>query len=138
MRRYEDWPERLARFVEGATGRPFVWGERDCALWAADWIETATGIDPASDYRGRYRTERGAARALTTRGHGGVAAAFTAALGEDRVIAVAYAQRGDLVCWHGPQGDTIGICVGMSSAFIAVGGGLVHMPTLACRQAWRV
>ncbi len=40
------------------------WGKTDCALEMADIDIAVQGIDPAKDYRGRYRSERGARRVL--------------------------------------------------------------------------
>jgi hypothetical protein len=36
----------------------------DCAMWVADWIEAATGTDPAADLRGTYASAFGAARQI--------------------------------------------------------------------------
>lgn len=36
----------------------------DCAMWVADWIETATGTDPAAHLRGTYASAFGAARQI--------------------------------------------------------------------------
>jgi len=47
----------LADFLKGASGRPFVWGECDCCLFAADWVLARTGQDPAAGWRGRYDTK---------------------------------------------------------------------------------
>jgi len=47
----------LADYLKGASGRPFVWGECDCCLFAADWIKARTGIDPAAALRGAYASE---------------------------------------------------------------------------------
>lgn len=33
---------------------PFIWGELDCMLAVADWIELVTGKDPAAALRGVY------------------------------------------------------------------------------------
>lgn len=33
---------------------PFVWGEMDCMLALADWVEQVTGKDPAAAIRGVY------------------------------------------------------------------------------------
>lgn len=49
-------------------GRPFVWGVNDCSLFAADWVRSRTGLDPASDWRGAYTTMRTAHRLLADRG----------------------------------------------------------------------
>lgn len=34
--------------------KPFIWGETDCILVLADWIERVRGADPAADIRGTY------------------------------------------------------------------------------------
>lgn len=46
-----------------------TWGTDDCLMGLANIYVVALGIDPASAWRGRYRTERGARRVM---GRGGV------------------------------------------------------------------
>ena len=58
--RVEAWPEHLIAFLSERRGRPFAWGSNDCCLFAADWIRTATGYDPAAKVRGTYSTFLGA------------------------------------------------------------------------------
>lgn len=41
-----------------------VWGKDDCALAIANIDKIVLGYDPAQDFRGRYKTERGAKRVL--------------------------------------------------------------------------
>ncbi len=65
----------LDLFLDEAMRSPFVWGARDCLLWPADWVRLAVGRDPAAAFRGRYRTQLGAARILTR--HGGLVALAT-------------------------------------------------------------
>jgi hypothetical protein len=38
----------------------FAYGEMDCCLWPAGWVQAQTGQDPAAIYRGRYDDEAGA------------------------------------------------------------------------------
>lgn len=59
-----------------ASAKPMQWGHDDCALWAAEPIRRALGIDPALRFRGHYRTRIGALRLL---GKGGIAQAMRAA-----------------------------------------------------------
>ena len=33
---------------------PFIWGETDCMLSLADWVQRVHGVDPAADIRGTY------------------------------------------------------------------------------------
>jgi hypothetical protein len=60
--------ERLGEFMEVAGRTPFAWGRHDCLLHPADWCRVAAGVDPAADFRGRYKTELGARRILKREG----------------------------------------------------------------------
>jgi hypothetical protein len=57
-----------ADFLAEAAREPFQWGRSDCFLFAADWVRLRTGYDPASPWRGSYRTALGAARAMRQAG----------------------------------------------------------------------
>ena len=136
MKRFEDWPIRLNAAIEAARGRPFVWGQHDCALFAFNVVRDLTGIDHASAYRGHYKSAQGAARALRTLGQGTLRASVGAALGGE--IPALKAQRGDVVLRIQPsRGETLGICTGADVAFVG-GPGLVFVPVSDCLTAWRV
>jgi len=60
--------QALSVFLRAAARADFAWGACDCALVMADWCRRARGIDPAARLRGRYRTARGALRAVRRRG----------------------------------------------------------------------
>ena len=123
LQRLPDWSVRLQAVVVQRLMRAFGWGVHDCALYAADCVQACTGTDPAADLRGRYSTERGAARLIRRAvGEGGLAALAAARLGAE--IAPALAIRGDVgvadrgdgrlalvVCngpvWQGPGPDGI-------------------------------
>lgn len=51
----------LAGFLQEQARTPFVWGASDCALFLADWVRLATGIETADDLRGQYDGPRSAA-----------------------------------------------------------------------------
>ncbi|PHY13252.1 hypothetical protein CSW58_07010 [Caulobacter sp. B11] len=53
---------QLGAYLEIAGRKPMAWGVNDCMLFAADWLWSVAGQDPAAAWRGRYRTEAGAAR----------------------------------------------------------------------------
>lgn len=44
------------------------WGVSDCLLTTADVIQAVIGIDPLAEFRGRYKTEIGAARKMRENG----------------------------------------------------------------------
>lgn len=58
-------PEYITRHLRV----PFCWGTHDCVLFAAGWVELATGIDHLAEVP-RWTTKREAMRAL--RAHGGL------------------------------------------------------------------
>ncbi len=59
---------RLRDFLAEGAGAPFTWGERDCALWASDWIKAERGNDPAERLRGTYGSALACARLLNDAG----------------------------------------------------------------------
>lgn len=93
--RKDDWPEAMASVLEGHRLRGFVWGVSDCGMFASDVALAITGIDAAKAFRGRYTTERGAARALKRAGFVDVVDAFQATFPE--TIELPFARRGDIV-----------------------------------------
>lgn len=58
----------LDRGMLNAIARPMIWGVDDCALWCADVLRPALGVDPASLFRNRYTTPRGYLRVLKREG----------------------------------------------------------------------
>ena len=59
----------LLPFLRRSLREPFVWGERDCALWVCDWLQCRHGIDPAAHLRGTYDSEM-SCRRMYVRGGG--------------------------------------------------------------------
>jgi len=53
----------LGAFVNLQITQPFVWGQSDCLMMCADWVERVTGRDPARDWRGMYDSRATAHRA---------------------------------------------------------------------------
>ena len=101
----------LAEFLRAAHGRPFRWGDCDCALWVCERIAQVRGVDPGAIYRGTYATARGCRRVL--RRNGGLLELATcrfAAAGLDQIAAAA-ATAGDAVCVAAPFGATLGLVV---------------------------
>lgn len=58
----------LSAFLREAAAAPFAYGEWDCAITLARWIECATGRDPAPELRGRYATRFGWLRIVSRAG----------------------------------------------------------------------
>jgi hypothetical protein len=134
MKRFEDWPRRLAAAIEAARGRPFCWGEHDCLLFAADVVHAITGLDPAASWRGRYDSRAAAAHHLSELG--GLEAVVTGALGTP-LSHPTLAQRGDVVMVDTNEGPALGVCNGANAA-CAGPEGLTFKPMPVWRLAWRV
>ncbi|MCP3022310.1 DUF6950 family protein [Cupriavidus basilensis] len=133
MQRLEDWPTRLAEFIEARQERAFSWGKSDCSLFVCDAIEAMTGTDPGARWRGIYSTEKGARRVL--RDNDGVVGIATLVLGPP--VPPALAARGDVVLVDTLQGEALGICLGSQ---IAAQGpdGIVFLPIGRGTRAWHV
>lgn len=145
VKRFEDWPKRLSQHITATVGLPFVWGERDCCLWACDGLRAMTGVDPAAPFRGRYASERQAYGALKRFAGGGVAetaAVICAGLGW-REVKPRMAQRGDVVLatGAGPDGaarDVLGLIGSNGLPLVMAPTGLTELPLAAVQRAWRV
>lgn len=138
LRRYDDWPERLADWLGEHRARPFAWGSWDCALAACDWVRVATGVDLARGLRG-YKTARGAAGAMRRFAGGGLVEVAEAVAARHGIAEVApgYAQRGDLALLDTEQGPALGVVI--ETGIVRPGAaGLVRERRRAAVRAWRI
>jgi hypothetical protein len=130
MTRLHDWEPRLSNYLASVRDTPHTYGTHDCALHGANAVLAQTGVDHGKPFRGRYKTEIGAARALRRFGAGSLEAEFDAHLSG---IPVALAQRGDLVLAQG----AIGVCIG-GEAIFAGEQGHQRIARAEWARAWRV
>ncbi len=129
--RHNDWPEKLATFIETRRERVFSWGSNDCALFAADAVLEMTGVDLATNLRG-YRSARGAASRIAKAGG---MRGFVVQL---PVKHPGLAQRGDLVLVELSGRDTFGVVVG-NGYWCAPGvDGLVFRPMSEVQTVFEV
>lgn len=133
--RYPDWEDRLGRLVEARRDMPFAWGKNDCALFAAAAVKAMTGVDFAKAFRGRYRTQRGAAAALRRYGQGTLTRTLNACFGPS--VKPAFLQRGDVTMHKG----AVGIVMGENAVFVGAEGerdGLVRINRAEWSKGWRI
>ena len=134
--RYHDWPERLFTVVKKAKQSTFVWGENDCALFACDCVKAMTGIDHASKARGKYKTEKGAWRALAK-----IEGVKTLPELADKYLGsridLVNAKRGDVVSLIVDSAEALGIVVGSCAVFLTINGART-VPLHECILAWEV
>ena len=143
MSKTEGWEPRLAAFVEEKRGATLAWGQLDCCLLAADWVAVATGVDPVPEFRGGYKTGRGALPVLKRFAGGGVLAAaekVAMRIGAEEVP-VARAQRGDVMAFPAdPAGGFdhgLGVCIGALSLVFGLEK-VEAAPTAKAARAWRL
>ncbi|ADW69022.1 DUF6950 family protein [Granulicella tundricola] len=129
-------------FLVDRAQTPFAWGTNDCALFSADAILANTGVDIATDFRGKYTDKRSAfllIRSLT----GGSTVADAAAYCAQKHGLVEHqhplmAKRGDLVVVA--DGDEL-ICgvVHLSGHVISVSeSDTVRLPITKVVRSWSV
>ncbi len=84
----------LGDFLDRMAKAGWQWGERDCLSWLGLWSLECTGIDGASEWRGRYKTAIGCARVC--RKSGGLMACIERGAMAAGMIAVQDVRAGDV------------------------------------------
>jgi hypothetical protein len=115
---------QLSDFLKRSLGEPFVWGERDCALWAASWVAAKRGVDPAVAWRGRYHSALGCARLV--RASGGLQAAIARDMERAGFETTAAPQPGDVGLVDTPAGVAAAIKTARGWAWKGKVGVTVH------------
>ncbi|MGC1781755.1 MAG: hypothetical protein WA708_04490 [Acidobacteriaceae bacterium] len=144
LKRTEHWATReYHKFLLARAKTPFAWGTNDCCLFPADAIEAFTGVDLASDFRGKYHDEASAFALIKSVANGTTvadAAAYCAAkhgLAERKYPLMA--QRGDLVTIENAGSLIAGIVHLNGRHVVSVGAsGLLRMPITNVKRAWAV
>lgn len=134
--RLPDAAARLQDLLIARHDKPFAWGFRDCAMFAADVVHAVTGRDPAGDLRGTYFSRRQAARVL--RQHGGLRGLASSRLGSE--IAEHMASDGDVALLPtGPSSSGGSLVVVWRGALVGQGdNGLVLARTNEAVAFWSV
>lgn len=123
--------EALHAYVASHMRTAFAWGQHDCVLFAAGAVQAQTGEDPLRAYRGRWTSERGAARVLKRLG--GMEAAVNTVLSP---IAPAMAQRGDVAGWLDAKGR-LQLAIVEGETLVGPGpSGQLRLPRKTMTRAW--
>lgn len=125
-------PPDLVAFFTDSAALPFVFGERDCALWVCDWIVRRRGIDPGAALRGRYRTKLGCARLVNR--NGGLLALSSAHFAAAGLRETPAPAPGDVGCIVTPVGPAMAIR-GRDNWVWKPETALIAMPA-ECLRAW--
>ncbi len=124
-RRLDDWWPRLYAYLGRISREPLVYGQHDCALFAADAVREMTGQDFAAPYRGGYSNLRGGMRLLARDGFANHVALARSHL---TPVAVAVAIPGDLAVFDTAAGVALGVVQGASVYVLHVDGVLGLVP----------
>ncbi|MCM7775023.1 hypothetical protein M8S83_23290 [Enterobacter asburiae] len=130
--KHPDWHNRLIAVIRAAEKRPFLWGEHDCCLFAADCAEAMTGDNFADGWRGTYDSETGAKKALLRSG-GSLEKVLAKYLDE---VPVKMAQRGDIAVVENAGTRCAGVIYG-GAVWVPGETGLVCL-RIKPLSAWRV
>lgn len=123
--------EALHAYVASHMRTPFAWDGHDCVTFCANGVRVQTGRDPLGEYRGCWKTARGATALLKRLG--GMEAAVSLKLAS---IAPAMAQRGDVAGWRDPDGR-IQLALVDGETLVGPGEhGLMRLPRSAMVCAW--
>lgn len=127
----------LQRFLLETGDLPFVYGERDCALWVCDWIVACGHADPAAPFRGAYHDEQGCTRLLEREG-GLLVLATKAFEGCGLVRAEDHPRPGDVACLDTLAGEALAIAALGDRFAWKSNNGLVSTAVYPVLRAWRV
>src|SRR3984885_8915801 len=102
LKRHKHWDTRMFhQFLLDSATTPFEWGTHDCCLYAANAIQSFTGIDLADDFRGKYADQLSAFRLVSSLTGGTTVADAAAYCANKHGLAEhthpLMAKRGDLV-----------------------------------------
>ena len=126
--------EALNGYLADGALLPFVFGERDCAIWVADWVKSQTGRDPALRLRGTFGCAFGSAR-IVRRG-GGLVPLVGDLMARMGLPETEEPAMGDVGIVMAPAGELAGICTGTAWAVKAKDGlAVARLPVL---KAWSV
>ena len=133
--RLPDWKPRLLAFIAETAPRPLVYGQHDCALFAAGAVQAMCGVDLAAAWRGHYATRLGGIRALR---RAGFADHIDVAARQFEAVAVATARVGDLAVVAGDDGPALGLVQGPMIYVLRPDGGLGLVPLAVAEKVFRV
>lgn len=127
----------LARYLRDGASLPFVWGERDCCLWACEWVRARRGVDPSAPLRGRYSTGAGALRHVD-RG-GGLEALVRRRFAAAGLSETAAPEPGDVgVIEAAATGMGLALAIRTANGWAAKSPAGVTVAAFPCRVAWSV
>ena len=105
----DTWKADLRAYLAAQADAPFEMGRVDCGSFAGGAVKAMTGENPHAAVAGKYKTMKGALRALKRLGHEDHIAYAASVMDE---IDPLYAQFGDIAVVDSPEGPALGVVVG--------------------------
>ncbi|GAA5540462.1 hypothetical protein [Brucella sp. NBRC 113783] len=134
--RVPGWDRALEDLATAHVSIAPEWGVSDCLMTAADAIKAVTGEDPLVKFRGKYKTEAGAARKMRANGCENVKDVFENYLQLEPVNRLV-ARRGDVGVMVINDEYVAGFICGTGFA-VKQPSGLAFFPVTDIEQAYRV
>lgn len=133
-KKQEGWQHALTRYLAGVAYRPFKAGKLDCALFTAGAVAAMTGEDPATGWRGTYRSLKKGQSTLRAAGFEDHVALAASLYPE---VPPLMAQPGDVAVVPTEEGLALGIVQG-AQIYVMSRTGLTLVPLTAATRAFRV
>ena len=130
--RVANWPDVLAKEIDGSLEAPFIWGKNDCCQFVARITTALTDVD-RRDLFPTYSSEEEARKIVE--GLGGFIPLLSKAFGESKHPA--FADRGDVVLVDMGMGPQPAICLGVWCV-APTAKGLAKRMTDSATHAWSV
>ena len=134
------WERKLLQYVGSLESEPFAWGQLDCAIFAHQCLVVQFGDSKIPDFRGKYKTAKGAMSALKKQfGCSSLEEAVSIYLEE---INPKLARRGDIVSVKINNasiegiGCSLGVCLGARYAVLTIQG-VAYIESDKIDRAWR-
>jgi hypothetical protein len=135
----------LKQYLSEVGRQQFLWGELDCFLFVADWVEQITRRDPAGAYRGAYTNSREGRNIIKANGgalqfahtlltRAGCVRTETAEIGDVALVRVALLARGKRVIFV-PTGA---ICIRPNMWAIKSHGASLTCGDFPVIRAWKL
>lgn len=139
LKRRQDWPSRLSKYLDQASKRKFKWGRHDCILHCFNAVKAMTGTDFAKRYRGTYKNRREAYALIHKKFRKSTDYVFTHHLGQPH-FNCNLAKRGDAVRVTLEGEKIYGIVddSGRNLAMLDPERGLVRLPIRNAEKIWTV
>ncbi|WP_182520000.1 DUF6950 family protein [Ochrobactrum sp. RH2CCR150] len=134
--RISGWDRALEDIATAHVSITPEWGVSDCLMTAADAIEAVIGENPLAEFRGKYKTEVGAARKMRANGCENVKDVFENYLQLEPVNRL-FARRGDVGVMVINDEYVAGFICGSGFA-VKQPHGLSFFPVTEIEQAYRV